>query len=557
MSLLLFDLAEVNRDQLTSCELKLAALESWLKNLPLAHPEGSCQALSQFLEEFNQLKFLPLRRLEWLNLIQPLVHQVTQGLDTGSHFEQEGDLAQNLQNLLAQGYKRVVNDLLKLRDQLPPPILARSLLQALYNALKESSALILRSCLLSVNAPANTWQELNLLYHLACQSRLQHKNLTTNSPKNCEEAYFQVVLLALIQAETLRSDEVTLVYPLLAEAAALLNRLAEDNPNQLFIISAEHQYIPQRSGLDAQNAKPTPPQKNTHPKGRGLSLDTRILIDALNTHLAKSQLSKRLSQHLAACLGEANDRITPRIETNDPIELVLGLRSVHFHMNNKRPLESLVAGGNLNEKPKDNPFITASQDDPWSAAFDAGENTSNGHIQLVEMQTNLSTSLDEELNKRHPIYSLTQVNASATGYCIFWQGEEVPLLKTGELVAFREAVSDPWQAGLIRWVKDVQQGLQMGIERLGGRMQPCAVKPIIKIGEQRDFMPGFLIPELQVLGIPAGLITPLLPFREGQKVEISYSQGVEKAKLFKLVSSPGAFNQFELEPLGVKGLSLH
>ena len=554
MSLLLFNLPELNRDQLSSCELRLDAVENWLKNLPLAHPEASCQQLTQFLEEFNQLNFIPLRRLEWLNLIQPRVKQITQSLDTGSHLQQEGDLAQNLQQLLAQGYKRVVNDLLKLREQLAPPLLARSLVQALFSALQESGALILRSCLLSVSAPASSWAELNLLYHLACQSRLQHKDRQTTSPKNCEQAYFQVVLLALIQAETLRSDEITLIYPLLGQWAQLLNRLAEDHPNQLFVISAANQFVPKRTN---PKNKPTEKPTSAASKARGLSLDTRILTETLNASLAHSSLSKRLTQHLAASLGEVHTRITPRVDTNAPIELVLGLRSVHFHMNNKRPLESLVAGSNLNKQIKDNPFLSTTQDDPWGAAFDAGENTSNGYMQAVEIETNLSTSLDEELKKRHPIYSLEQVNASATGYCIFWQGEEVPLLKTGELVAFREQPSDPWQAGLIRWVKDANQGLQMGIERLGGRMQPCAVKPIIKIGEPRDFMPGFLIPELQVLGIPAGLITPLLPFREGQKVEISYSQGVEKAKLVNLISSPGAFNHFELESLGTRGLSLH
>lgn len=555
MSLLLFDLPELNHNQLSCCEVRLDALENWLKQLPLTHSKASCQQLTQFLEEFNQLNFLPLRRLEWLNLIQPLVQQVTQNLDTGSHLQQEGDLAQTLQHLLSQGYKRVVNDLLKLREQLPAPLLARSLLQALFSALQESAALIFRSCLLSINAPTNSWPELNLLYHLACQSRLQHKNLEATSPKNCEQAYFQVVLLALIQAETLRKDEITLIYPLLGQWAQLLNRLAEDHPNQLFVISAAHQFVPKRT--DPKTSQ-NPHHTNTTSKGRGFSLDTRVLTETLSSSIANTHLSKRLTQHLTASLGELHTRITPRIDTNDPIELALGLRSVHFHMNNKRPLESLIAGSNLNQEIKDNPFITTdTQNDPWGAAFDTGENTSNGYIQRVDMETNLSTSLDEALNKRYPIYLLKQVNASATGYCIYWQGDEVAQLKTGELVAFREQSSDPWQAGLIRWVRDAQQGLQIGIERLGGRMQPCAVKPIIKIGEQRDFMPSFLIPELQVLGKPATLITPLLPFREGQKVEISYSQGVEKAKLVKLISSPGAFNHFELEALGTHGLSLH
>lgn len=548
MSLLLFDLPELSRSQLTHCELRLDALDNWLKQLPLAHPEASCLQLQQLLEEFNQLKFLPLRRLEWLNTLQPLVIKVTQSLDKGSHFQQEGDLAQALQNQLAQGYKRTVNDLLNLREQLPAPILARSLLQALFTALKQSSALILRSCLFSISAPSNSWVELNLLYHLACQSRLQHKNLQTKAPQNCEQAYFQTILLALIQAESLRKDEITLLYPLLAQWSQSLKKLTLNHPSRLFLVSAEHRFIPRRADLNTKQASTT--QK------RSFALDTRLLAESLitdTTHL----LSKRLSQHLASCLGEVSTRINQRLDTNEPLDLILGFRSVHFHMNNKRTLESLIAGSNLTETIQDNPFINSLSDDPWAAAFDAGENTSAGTIQLLELDTSYSTSLEEELNKRYPIHPLELVNASATGYCIFWPGAAAGLLKIGELVAFKEQAKDPWQAGLIRWVKEVPQGHQLGVERLGGRMQPCAVKQIIKIGEPRDFMPGFLIPELEVLGIPAGLITPLLPFREGQKVEISHSQGTEKARLTELISSPGQFNHFRLTSLGTGNLSLH
>lgn len=555
MSLLLFDLPELNRDQLQSCELRLNALENWFNELPLAHPEVSGQRLNLLLGEFNQLKFLPLRRLEWLNLLEPLAIQVTQSLDTSSHLEQQGDLAQQLQIQLAQGYKRVVNDLLKLRDQLPAAILARSLLQALFSALQHSGGLILRSCLFSVSAPSSSWAELNLLYHLACQSRLQNKNLQTSAPQNCEQAYFQAVLLGLIQAENLRKDEVKQIFPLLAQWSQQLHRLAPDHPGQLFIISAEHQYIPQRADLNSEQENTT--KLTNSAKARSFALDTRLLADSLQANLTDNNLSKRLTQHLASCLGEVSTRITPRIDNNEPIELVLGLRSAHFHMNNQRPLDTLIAGGNQVNKIKDNPFIKQTINDPWAAAFDAGENTSSGNIQLVEMETNLSTSLNEELNKRYPIHPLEQVNASATGYCIFWPGEGAALLKTGELIAFREIVSDPWQAGLIRWVREVAKGHQLGVERLGGRMQPCAVKLLVKIGQPRDFMPGFLIPELQILGVAASLVTPLLPFREGQKVEISHSQGLEKARLIELISSPGEFNHFRLEATGQNNLSLH
>ncbi|NLW05865.1 MAG: hypothetical protein GX029_11695 [Pseudomonadaceae bacterium] len=557
MSLLFFDLPELTLEQLDSCTLRLDALESWLGELPFAHPSICSQKLNGLLTEFNQLKFIPLRRLEWLNLLQPAVNKVMQGLDRGSHLQQEGDQAQALQQHLAQGYKRVINDLLKLREQLLPHLLARSLLQALFAALENSSALILRSCLLSVNAPQTSWQELNLLYNLACQSRLQHKNLKETAPLNCEQVYFQALLLGLIQAESLRRDEINQVYPLLAEWSRLINRLAYNHPHRLFVITAENNYAPKRATLNTEEKNK--PQLSNGAKYRGLALDTRMLAETLQETLAKSNLSKRLIQHLATCLGEVSTRITPRITTNEPITLVLGLRSVHFHMNNQRTLDTLIAGSNVAKGAiKSNPFLNNTNlQDPWAAAFDTGENNSSGNIQLIEMESNLSTSLEEELSKRHPVHQLVQINASATGYCLFWLGEAADQLKTGELVAFKEKASEPWQAGLIRWVREAAEGQQLGVERLGGRMQPCAVKPIIKVGEPRDYMPGFLIPELPVLGVSAGLITPLLPFREGQKVEISYSQGVEKARLVELISSPGEFNHFRLESLGQKGLSLH
>ncbi len=57
MSLLLFELPKLNREQLSCCELRLDALENWLKERPLVPSETSCQQLTQMLEEFNQLKF--------------------------------------------------------------------------------------------------------------------------------------------------------------------------------------------------------------------------------------------------------------------------------------------------------------------------------------------------------------------------------------------------------------------------------------------------------------------------------------------------------------------
>lgn len=546
MSLLPLNFPELSRDQLQSCATRLDALEVWLGQLPMAHPVASQQKLLQLLQEFNQLKLLPLRRLEWLNTLRPPIQLVLNELDRSSNPESR-ELAQSLQNLQAQAYKRVVNDLLELRGQLPPPLLAKALLQSLHTALVCLGSLIFRSCRFSISAPAECWPELNLLYHVARQSRLQHKPVQAETPQNCEQAYLQWVLLGLVQPENLRSDELERLLPQLALWSKQLVLLPPDDEKSIFQVLAKNNYQPGRA---------TP--LTLPASDRELGLDTRDISTTLFAELqqGQSRLGNRLIQHLQTTLGEVSERGTPRVDATGSIQLVLGLRSVHFHLNARRPFESLVAGQNLTSQPRENPFLQQ-QTDPWSEAHDAAENNSIGTLQLVEIDSNLSTSLDEELSKRHPQHTLQLVNTSATGYCLHWQGSAPPLLRTGELIALKEQAADPWQPGLIRWIKEVNDGHQLGIERLGSRMQPCAIKPIIKVGQPVDYMPGFLIPELQILGIPASVITPLLPFREGQKVSISTQQGVQRAKLVQLMSSPGEFNQFRLEPIGQEGLSLH
>ncbi|MDR9469071.1 hypothetical protein [Marinospirillum sp.] len=551
MSLLPLDFPELCRDQLESCATRKDALEAWLQKLPLAHPLASQEKLSQLLGEFNQLHFPPPRRLEWLKLITRKVNQVCKELDQGHHLAGEGEAAQLLEKQLSQGYKRTLNDLLNQRSQLPTAILGPSLLEALFYALTHTGALIARSCRFSVTAPEKIWRELYLLYRLACQSKLQHREIQPDqAPHNCEQAYHQALLLGIIQAENLRSDEVALLYPYLGEWGQLLLLTAANSPDAQFQVLASCDFLPQRSQAD-----------NRVNSEQDFGLNTRQVSDELARQLEKehSPFSNRLLQHLLALLSEASERNAPRLEATGTIKLVLGLRSVHFHLSGKKPFEQLAAGGNLSVQTRSNPFLQeVHSDDPWSAAHDAAENKSTGQVQLVDMETtHLSTSLDEELDKRYPTHLLNQVNTSATGYCLSWPGEAPKSLATGELIALKEKPTDPWQPAVIRWVRQAPEGYQLGAELLPSRMQPCAIKPIIKMGDPVGYMPGFLVPELKVLGTPASVITPLLPFREGQKVDITAQQGKQRAKLVRLLSTPGEFNQFQLESLGTGGLGYH
>lgn len=549
MSLLPLDFPELDRDQLKSCATRKEALEAWLQELPLAHPMASQEQLSQLMDEFNRLRLPPPRRLEWLKLIAATANPICQELEFQAHQGIEAEATQRLQRQLSQGYKRSLHDLLKLRSQLPPSILGPALLEALFYAIVHTSSLIRRACQFSIEAPAGTWRELYLLYRLACQSKLQNRPVPgQKAPHTCETAYCQALLLGIIQAENLGRFELARLYPYLADWANQLQLTSAQSPDASFLVLASRQFFPERN----QAAYPINNEQD-------FGLNTRPLSELLQRQLeaADNPLNNRLLQHLIALTSEPSERAAPRVAASGPIDLVLGWRSVHFHLNGKQPFEQLATGGNLTSDLSRNPFLTTpDSQDPWSAAPDATENQSKGSIQWVEMEKGgLSRSAAEERDKRYPVHSLQQVNTSATGYCLAWVGQAPANLITGELIALREKRQDPWQAGVIRWVRPDAKGQQLGVELLASRLQACAVQPIIKIGDPIEQMPGFYLPALPVLGTPASLLTPLLPFREGQKVAINRREGKERARLVKLLSSPGEFNQFQLEPLGASSFN--
>ncbi len=545
MSLLPLDFPELNRDQLSCCELREDALENWLQTLPLAHPLASQALLLELVSELNQLKGLAaLRRLKWLEHLSKTAKQVCQELDQGSQAEQQGQAAQDLTQHLTQGYKRCLNDLLESRDQLPKNFLGPALLHCYYQALVLTGDLVRRSCELSVTTPEKTWHELYLLYRLACQSKLQQRPVQKQPPINCEQAYYQVLLLGLIEADNLRQDEVEQLYPFLAKWTSYLEIVPAKAPEASFQILASQGFKPVRHHTSH-------PVNSEHDFGINATAE---LSDELNRLLENPEhpLSKRLTQHLQALLNENAERNAPRLNTSGPVELVLGMRSVHYHLSGRQPFEQLVAGSNLSIKEKTNPFLQqGSSEDPWGKAHDAAENKSYGHLQVVDIDTaDLSTSITDALDKRHPIYQLQQVNTSATGYCLAWPGEAPANLTTGELIAIKETEQTPWQPAVVRWVRSTPEGHQLGVELLPSRMQPCAIKPIIKKGDPVDFMPGFILPELKIVGTPASVLTPLLPFREGHKVVITQPGRQQRAHLVQLLSNSGQFNQFQLELLG-------
>lgn len=513
--------------QLSELQLDFSALQTWLAEQPLAYPQGAAPALVSLLTELNQLQLAAPERVRWLDALRQTSQQLTPLLTKAS----DAALAQQLEQALLTGYQRAVNDLLAMRHQLAARELAQQLLPSLYRCLELPRALLLRSCVHSLPLSASFWQELQVFYQLACQSRLQGHAVQTSAPASCEAAYLHCLVLGLIQPEQLRADELLVAATWLARATPLIKITQPIQTDAVFVALAQMGYRPQRCVMDQ-------PQK-------GYQIHTQALAGLLARHLSQDAsegvLSPRVQQHLCACLSPPTERSAARLSAEGELEISLGWRATHrWWQRQAQPSGSLAPQAA-------NPFLALSvdRDDPWSAAADASQvGDASGSTPLDWP----SASLSPQPISAPALYAVHKNNTSATGYGLIWPDAEAPsLLRSGELIGVKE--EQAWQLGVIRWVKPRARHQEFGVELLTSRAVACEIKPARSFDQAVSWQPGFLIPALPVLGIAASVLTPRLGFHEGIHIQLQQPQGQQKAQLAELLRAYGEFNQFRLDQL--------
>ena len=140
-------------------------------------------------------------------------------------------------------------------------------------------------------------------------------------------------------------------------------------------------------------------------------------------------------------------------------------------------------------------------------------------------------------------YTLRTVNESAGGYCISWQGPEVPRVKVGEIIGIRSVRSPSGFAiGVIRWMKnEIQEGHQLGLEMLAAESSALSVE--LAAGSHGVARKALLLPRTRE---PASVLVPPLAFKAGETVRLTADGRSRKATLSRLVETTGAFSHFQL-----------
>ncbi|MEX6501484.1 molecular chaperone [Pseudomonas zhanjiangensis] len=550
-----------NQQSLKFCPANPRDLKRWIAGLPKANIGETARQLYQALVELNQLVTPAENRLQMLELLRPEVYFVCRHLER--HFLNQAivlderprkvaNLCQALQNHLAIGYKLIVANIAsqpqRERNQL--------LLVALQRATHSLCAPLIRASQLYCPVPEGLWLELHQLYQIAHERGL-HK-LPLSDPlarhtqgSSTEQSYLVALLLGCARTNQMRQNAIARLAEVLEPWSSRVKLQTGNASSCLFAVAPQVDGPPRYSSLFQRSEL-----------ANALGVDPRALVEAITQHLQAAEDSKVQSdltvpegfsldmlQHLAAAWGDISERTFQRTQGQGTLTLCIGMSALHFFLSGKRPFNEIL----MRPAQTTSAVYQAGSGaaDVWAKAFDVQKNNgwANG-LPMEEIEYGASQPNEGQPSaasqEEHPTFKLPIINHSPGGYCLSWPKEVPNQLQAGELLGVQDTPDQGWSVAVVRWIRQVRGGgTQMGIELIAPHAQPCGLQLLRKTEQHSQYLRTLLLPEISAISQPATLITPRLPFQEGNKVMINLNGNESRAVLSRRQSSTGSFNQFE------------
>ncbi|MBD9566173.1 molecular chaperone [Pseudomonas sp. PDM09] len=553
------------QSRLSFCEATPRDLKRWIANLPKANIGETARQLYQGLSELNQLLTPSDNRLQLLELLRPEVYYVCKHLER--HFLHQtivldersrkiANLCQALQSHLAIGYKQIVIRVTPRFSKDRAPLLT----QALQRAIHCLDGALIRATELYCPVPENLWLELHQLYRIGCQFQLQNLSvrdeLASQTQKlSIEQTYIVALLLGASRCNQLRQNQIARLAEVLEPWSQWIKLQPAKPDDGLFAIAPDLDTGPRyRSKFLAEQQE------------RLLGIDPHPLVMAIENHLQQSAdkvsplpipvgLNLDTLQHLHAAWGQAAERSFQRTVGHGTLTLCVGMSALHFYLGGQRSFNDILKKPGARPAQFSATDPTARAKDQWRHAFDAAPHgTADTLLPYEEIEyPHLQNDDSHEASDRQqhfPTYALPVINHSPGGYCLAWPGAVPAELQAGEMVGIEDVAGQGWSIAVVRWIRQVRGGgTQMGIEQVAPCAEPCGLQLIRSHDEHSQYLRGLLLPAISAIDLPATLLTPRLPFQEGNKVLINTNGEERRAGLERRVASTNSFNQFAYRSL--------
>lgn len=544
------------------------ALTAWLEQLPKANLGQTTRTLYNAVTELNHVRLNPALRLQLLEVLRPMVHFASNGLNR--HYLNQpiqlpeqplkvAQLAHALHTQLAIGYALAAVQMTALgKSGLNASQQNVAVATAVHRAIAEHSQNLLRDLLLYRSPHPGCWQTIHQLAKFARDNNLPDNVIADpqGSDSSIENAYLRALLIGGARTNQLRQESISRVFERALGWAAAAS-LADSDRGALVVNENTDDGPIYREYVDCGN----------EPGWHGI--DASYLIRELAGQREKAEadavsdplMTPELLTHLAQAWSSASSREFLRTAVNEPVEISVGLTATHHFISGGIDFQILLRdnGHQRLAVQEENPFLrprptTQTQRSPkdvWDSPFAPRAGVVNVSLEILEYEMREQHQKTHSLKERDKFRSeaAERINISPGGLCITWPPQSKVLLRSGEIVGVRETNQKSWSIGVIRWSQLTEAGPRLGIELLSPSAVSYGARVINKTSAQGEYLRVLVLPEVKQIQQPTTLIAPRLPFRVGQKVSLLHRNKETRVQLTRKFAATAAFNQFEFRRL--------
>ena len=540
----------------------------WIATLPKANIGQTTRQLFQALTELNRIRLLPEERLKILEQLRTQIHFVSRSLSKhylnqpiilSTQSRQVANLSRTLHQQLATGYTIVASHASALGKRIvggkPDQLIAR----ALYRAITEQTLNLIRNYQLYESADKSLWQQLHQFYGLAKQHNALKIAVKDDEIDDgtVQTAYIRALLFGASKPKQLRQEDFKHLLTPLTRWSEFCHLSASDL-DSIFVVNPLADAPPLYRDAYSSAIDPS-----------WLGLDTSQLIqhfDSLRDQQANNltfidghiSISRDLFGHLYLAWSEMSKRTFMRLESNEDLNLSIGLSATHHYASGEMSFDALLADDNATIAiEKTNPFLKAPthearQKDVWDSPYDGNVGQTNVALESIDFHIKKDKLQDLDRDSaKYRNYHVNTINSSPQGYCVKWPEDDPIAIKSGEIVGIQEIDSHNWSIGVIRWIDhQPDNATQLGLELISPTASPYGARIVQKTGPQGEYLRVLVLPEMPTSNIPVTLITPRVPFKEGHKVVLNQQGKEVQVQLTKKLNETGAYNRFEFKKIG-------
>lgn len=537
---------ELRAEAAGPAELRPRRVAEWLANLPYSDPLEAAPRLHQALYTLNRVPLVPANRWELLGLYAEPVGALGDALQSifaslplplSGRAREAARWQRALKGEMAVGYKRL------LYDATGEGAGAEWTARAAGYAIHRLGAWLCAHYQVYLPAPSGLWRELHRIYAYAETLVLDLQSIpdpeSGRGPTSVNALYQRVLLLGACNP-----------YGLALGDAAKVERLLSNRPVAARVAPAREEGAPEGRFLVnlRTDLPPLPWPRDDLPEARdhlrmldasAVAADLRGLAGQLEEGTVPPAL-KRITEYLGSgyldllhrvrrAWGVEVRRRSSRVQRREPVSVCVGLNAAHYMLNGQRPF----VPPQLDAPPGGSTYLDL---DDWM-----GTDLRPGDLFSTETWRNVGA---------YQVFRWHTRDEGAGGMCLAAEGEVQARLRVGDLLLLRLGDDEHWRAGAVRWLKCTLEGdrLELGVQLLGPRARPVAVRSRPPAGGTAAFHPGLLLPAGQGAGQTPQLAIPRGVYQPGRPLQmVEGGDAAVELEVLEVLERTGAFERLAFD----------